>query len=92
MQPVQRSAQFYFSNLGADIMRCISAAQARDRNRYAESYKRAENTLAQLRSAGRPEAYAEGKLALLGLDIACESDTLDRYKEQLNRIITVHVR
>ena len=40
-----RNAQFYFGNLGADVMRCVLAAQAGDEKKYDDSLARAQRRL-----------------------------------------------
>ena len=63
-----RATGFYFANLGADVERCLRAADDGDEKRYADSLSRAYRTLNYLRS--RPEAYEEGLLLLRGLAFA----------------------
>ncbi len=57
MNPGGKNAQFYFANLGADVMRCALAAKQGNSDRYNDSFARAQKTLSLLHDAGRPEAY-----------------------------------
>lgn len=84
---MEHNAQFYFANLGADIARCISAAEQKKDERYASSLRRAYKTLRLLRTAGRPEAYEEGLLLLRALEYAKVSSTLDTFSDNLSRLI-----
>ena len=63
-------ARFYFANLGADVARCISAAQRGDMERYYDSLERAYTTLEYVRKEHRPEAYEEGLLMSRALEYA----------------------
>lgn len=65
-----RNAAFYFANLGADVVRCVSAAKQGNETRYDDSLARAYRTLEELHKTARPEAYEEGLLMLRGLDLA----------------------
>ncbi len=82
-----RNAQFYFRNLGADVMRCARAAQAGDEKRYDDSFVLAQKTLAYLRTMRSPEAYEEGLLLLRALFYARKDGTLDVFSQRLNSII-----
>lgn len=83
-----KNAQFYFANLGADVMRCVVAAQAGDEKKYEDSLTRAQKTLSFLRATGRLEAYEEGLLLLRALFYARADGTLDIFSRELNRMIT----
>ncbi|MEK7140021.1 MAG: hypothetical protein AAB805_01745 [Patescibacteria group bacterium] len=83
-----RNAQFYFGNLGADVMRCVLAAQAGDEKKYDDSLARAQKTLAHLRTTQRPEAYEEGLLLLRALFYARNDGMLDVFSQRLNNMIT----
>lgn len=63
-------AAFYFTNLGADVTRCVSAARQGNEERYNDSLTRAYQTLELLHKTKRPEAYEEGLLMLRGLALA----------------------
>ena len=82
-----KDARFYFANLGADVMRCVSASEAGNQSRYDDSLKRAYHTLAFLRSVERPEAYEEGLLLLRGLEHARNDGALPAFAESLNTLI-----
>lgn len=83
-----RDAAFYFANLGADVSRCITAAQERNGTRYADSLSRAYRTLGELRKTARPEAYEEGLLMLRGLALARTSpEALISFQSSLNSLI-----
>jgi len=84
-----QGAQFYFGNLGADVMRCALAATGGDEKKYEDSFARAQKTLSFLRAVGRPEAYEEGLLLLRGLVYAREDGTLDVFSRDLNKMISV---
>jgi len=86
----QHTAQFYFANLGADVIRCVSAAKQENEDLYHESYQRAEHTLSFLKEAGDQSAYKEGMLMLNGLEVSRQSDSLDAYATQVNNIIATH--
>ena len=79
-------AKFYFANLGADVARCIKAAEAGDEKRYEDSLERARKTLAHLRTANRPEAYEEGLLLLSGLEYARKDGTLASFQSNVNAL------
>ncbi|MEK7155708.1 MAG: hypothetical protein AAB734_02415 [Patescibacteria group bacterium] len=83
---MKRDAAFYFANLGADISRCISAAQHNDSESYDDSIDAAYRTLAYI--TNRPEAYEEGLLLLRGLEYAREENRLSEFNDQLNELIT----
>jgi hypothetical protein len=89
---MNRSARFYFANLGADIARCVVAAQADNAERYAQSLARARQTLALLRTAGRPEAYEEGLLSLRALELAREDGRLDSFQSMVSAMVAPMVR
>ena len=83
-----RDATFYFANLGADVSRCVSAAQQGNETRYQDSLARAERTLAELQKTNRPEAYEEGLLMLRGLELArATPDALVAFQSGLNSLI-----
>lgn len=54
---MKMDARFYFANLGADVARCVAAAQKGNEQRYKDSLDRGYRTLDFLRRAQRPEAY-----------------------------------
>ena len=74
------NARFIFANLGADVVRCIKAAEKGDEVRYQDSLVRAHKTLAHLRMAKRPEAYEEGLLMLRGLEYARSDNELKSFQ------------
>lgn len=83
-----RDAVFYFANLGADVSRCVSAAQQRDEARYQDSLSRAYRTLDAFHQTNRPEAYEEGLLLLRGLALARATPaTLLSFQSSLNSLI-----
>jgi len=82
-----RSAQFYFANLCADVMRCIVAAEAGDGERYRSSLERARITLAGLHDTRRFEAYEEGLLLLRALEHAREGNTLGVFRRQVDQLV-----
>ena len=84
---MKKDARFYFANLGADVARCVSAAQKGDMKRYEDSCERARTTLEYLRKEHRPEAYEEGLLLLRGLEYAQADNELPEFNEHLNRLI-----
>jgi hypothetical protein len=73
-------AKFYFANLGADVARCIKAAETGNEKRYEDSLARARATLAHLRTTGRLEAYEEGLLMLRGLEYARTNNALKSFQ------------
>ena len=81
------NAAFYFANLGADIARCIAAAEDNNEPRYASSRARARKTLHVLRDAHRPEAYEEGLLLMRALEYARADGRLEAFRIQLNDLI-----
>lgn len=82
------NATFYFANLGADVSRCVSAAQQGNEARYQDSLSRAYRTLDALRQTNRPEAYEEGLLLLRGLALArTTSEALITFQSALNSLI-----
>lgn len=84
---MNKDARFYFANLGADVARCISAAEKGNMERYEDSLERAHATLEYLRSAHRPEAYEEGLLLLRALEYARADNALPEFNESLNELI-----
>ncbi|OGG62169.1 hypothetical protein A3C21_04200 [Candidatus Kaiserbacteria bacterium RIFCSPHIGHO2_02_FULL_59_21] len=86
-----KNARFYFANLGADVLRCIVAAEAGDRARYESSIGRAQKTLEALRTANRPEAYEEGLLLLRAVEYARADGTLEKLRVAVNRLVTPFV-
>ncbi|TSA43955.1 hypothetical protein D4R49_01305 [bacterium] len=83
-----RDAAFYFANLGADVMRCVSATQQGNETRYDDSLTRAYRTLEDLHKAARPEAYEEGLLMLRGLALSrATPETLISFQSSLNSLI-----
>lgn len=84
---MKKDARFYFANLGADVARCVAAADVVDTRRYEESLDRAYRTLSFLRAAERPEAYEEGLLLLCGLERARSDKTLPTFNDNVNRLI-----
>ncbi len=87
---MNKDARFYFANLGADVARCIKAAQANNEERYENSLVRAQTTLAHLRHAHRPEAYEEGLLLLRGLEYARQENGLRAFEAQLTNLISAY--
>jgi len=85
---IKQPAQFYFANLGADVMRCVSAAKRDDSGRYDSSLARARKTLSFLHKSGRSEAYEEGLLLLRALEYAEKSNMLDEFSADVNKIIS----
>lgn len=86
-----RGAAFYFSNLGADVARCASAAKQGDEVRYEDSLSRAYRTLEELRKIARPEAYEEGLLMLRALALARTAPaTLASFKRALDPLIATY--
>lgn len=82
------NASFYFANLGADVVRCISAAKRNDEVRYNDSLLRAYRTLEDLHKTARPEAYEEGLLMLRGLAFArATPETLTSFQSALDSVI-----
>ncbi len=82
---MKKDAAFYFANLGADISRCITAAQQHDRESFKDSIDSAYRTLAYI--TDRPEAYEEGLLMLRGLELARADNRLPQFNENLNELI-----
>lgn len=82
-----KDARFYFANLGADVVRCIKAAQTGDEKRYQESLGRARTTLKHIREAHRPEAYEEGLLLVRELTYARRAGTLERFDTHVNALM-----
>lgn len=83
-------AAFYFSNLGADVSRCVSAAKQGNESRYEDSLARAYRTLEELHKTSRPEAYEEGLLMLRGLALARKApETLAAFQTSLDSLISV---
>ena len=81
-------ATFYFANLGADVMRCVRAAQEGNEERYRDSLARAKRTLAQVRAAGHSGAYEEGLLLLRGLALARATPaSLAVFQKELDSLI-----
>lgn len=87
----EKNARFYFANLGADMMRCVVAAQAGDEKKYEDSLVRAHKTLTHLRATGRPEAYEEGLLLLRALFYAKANKSLESFAKHLNRMVSAIV-
>jgi len=83
-----KNAQFYFANLGADVMRCISAAQNKDDKKYDDSLARAGKTLSLLHKTGRSEAYEEGILMIRALEYAKNRGTLNEFLLNINKTIS----
>ena len=84
---MKKDARFYFANLGADVSRCIVAAQKGDLEQYKDSLERAHGTLEYLRKEHRPEAYEEGLLLLRGLECARVDNKLSEFSAQLDNLI-----
>ena len=84
---MNKSAQFYFANLGADVVRCATAAEAGDESRYQSSLKRAMRTLEHLRAAKRPEAYEEGVRMMQALEYARSSGDLNKFKRGVSDVV-----
>lgn len=84
---MKMDARFYFANLGADVARCVAAAEGSDLARYEDSLDRAYQTLFYLRDTRRPEAYEEGLLLLRGLEHARHQKTLAAFNTAVNRLI-----
>lgn len=85
---MNKDARFYFANLGADVARCIKAAQIGNEKRYDESLNRARMTLRRLRDTQRPEAYEEGLLLLRGLSLARAAGTLTKFDTSVVALVT----
>ena len=84
---IRKQAQFYFANLGADILRCARAAETGQEKEYASSLERARKTLRLIEKENRPEAYEEGLLLLRALEYARATSTLPAFRENLNATI-----
>ena len=81
-----RDARFYFANLGADVARCLRAAEDGNEKRYADSLDRAYGTLNYLRN--RPEAREEGLLLLRGLAFVKNDSVLrQNFSQVLDQLI-----
>ena len=81
-----RDAKFYFANLGADVSRCLRAADDGNEDRYNDSLDRAYHTLDYLRN--RPEVHEEGLLLLRGLAFAKDSkNSRNSFRNSLNKYI-----
>ena len=85
---MKKDARFYFANLGADVARCVQAAQNTDTKRYDDALNRARRTLGFLREASRPEAYEEGLLLLRGLEYARRDGMLAPFLLNVQSITT----
>lgn len=85
---IEKDAKFYFANLGADVARCIAAAQNDDDERYKTSLTRARSTLQHLRKLHAYTAYEEGLLLLRGLSFAKARGKLKQLSNMLNTMIT----
>jgi hypothetical protein len=83
---ISQNARFYFANLSADVARCISADENKDKVRFENSLERARNTLEFLHSTKRHEAYEEGLLLLRALIFAREEDKLIKFRNNLNEL------
>ena len=81
-----RNAQFYFRNLGADVMRCARAAQAGDEKRYDDSFVLAQR---HLRICGRcaVRKHMKKDSSFSALFYARKDGTLDVFSQRLNSII-----
>jgi len=88
MIPDTKNAQFYFANFGADIMRCVLAVKQGDAERYENSLARAKQTLSFLHDIENKGAYKEGKLLIQALEYAREGDELDKFSNNLNKVIS----
>lgn len=86
-----KDARFYFANLGADMIRCVVAAQTGDEKKYEDSLSRARKTLSYLRKTGRHEAYEEGLLLLRALSYAKANKSLESFAKHLNRMVSTIV-
>jgi hypothetical protein len=82
---IQRNARFYFANLGADIVRCISVSD--NPTRYKHSLDRVWLTLNKLRTVERPEAYEEGLLLTRALEYARRTKELNSFRSNVNKMI-----
>jgi hypothetical protein len=82
---ISHDAKFYFANLGADILR--SSVAHDNTSRYESSKERVWRTLSLLRQTGRVEAYEEGLLLTRALEYARESNRLDSFRDNLNKMI-----
>lgn len=81
-------AAFYFTNLSADVTRCVSATKQGNEARYEDSLARAYCTLEQLHNTKRPEAYEEGLLMLRGLAFArATPEALTSFQSSLDSLI-----
>ena len=81
------TAQFYFANLGADILRCSLAIEEGKSGRYQSSLRRARRTLLKLRDCRRPEAYEEGLLLLRAMEYAKTPEQISKFHTQIHRLI-----
>ncbi len=84
---MKENAQFYFANLGADVVRCATAAEAGDEGRYKSSLERARRTLEQLRDTKRMEAHEEGVRMIQGLEYARSSGNLSTFKHEVDNAV-----
>ena len=89
---MKKSAQFYFANLGADVVRCVVAAEAGDEGRYESSLERARRTLAHLHDTRRLEAYEEGVRMIQALEYArAVEEAILRMEMKVNKIGVCHL-
>ena len=77
-----KSAHFYMANLGADVVRCINAADEQDLTRYTASLDRAKHTLSFVADTS-PHAYQEGQSMLTALDLAHSPVERNALREQI---------
>ena len=88
---MNKSAQFYFANLGADVVRCVVAAEAEDEGRYESSLERARRTLAHLHDTRRLEAYEEGVRMIQALEYARSCGDLHKFKQEVSSVVAPFV-
>ncbi len=86
---MNHDARFYFANLGADVARCIGAAESNDEEDYSDSLSRAYDTLDWLQE--QPRAFEEGLLMIRGLEEARRANRLPIFRQQLNNLIAEFV-
>lgn len=87
MPNTDKSVNFYFANLGADVIRCIKAAKDNNNLRYESSLARAYQTLQYIRKTKHYTSYEEGLLLLRGLVLARADGRLTSYESRVNTTI-----
>ena len=78
--------QFIFANLCADALRCVTALEAGNIDRYKDSLARAYRTLSFLRPLGRPEAYEEGILLCRAVQLVAETKKFKECSDGINQL------